>query len=115
LSGAGVQPNAVITSPNPPQISFGQVALGSSSAPQPVSLLNNGGGTLYISSINFSGPNPTEFSETDNCNGILASGATCTINVVFTPSVDGLGQAFMNINDNSDPSPQQVSLSGDGT
>jgi hypothetical protein len=115
LSGVGVQPNAVITSPNPPQLNFGQVALGSSSTSQPVSLLNNGGGTLYISSINFSGPNPTEFSETDNCNGTLASGATCTINVVFTPTVDGTGQAFMNINDNSDPSPQQVSLTGDGT
>ncbi len=115
LSGVGVQPNAVITSPNPPQINFGQIQVGSSSAPQPVTLLNNGGGILYISSISFSGANPTEFSETDNCNGSLASGATCTINVTFTPTADGLGQGYMNINDNSVPSPQKVSLSGDGT
>ena len=115
LTGVGVQPNAVITAPNPPQINFGQIALGKSSAPQPVTLLNNGGGTLFITSINFSGPNPTEFSETDNCGTQLASGASCTINVTFTPSAAGLAQAYLNVNDNSSPSPQQVSLSGDGT
>ncbi len=105
----------MITAPNPPQINFGQIALGKSSAPQPVTLLNNGGGTLFITSINFSGPNPTEFSETDNCGTQLASGASCTINVTFTPSAVGLAQAYLNVNDNSSPSPQQVSLSGDGT
>ncbi|HVI09722.1 MAG TPA: choice-of-anchor D domain-containing protein [Candidatus Binatia bacterium] len=115
LTGAGVQPNAVITAPNPPQINFGQVKTGTSSAPQPVSLLNNGGGPLYISSITFTGPNPTEFSQTNNCGSTLASGATCTINVTFSPTTQGTGQAYMNINDNSVPSPQQVSLSGDGT
>lgn len=115
LTGVGVRPNAVITSPNPPQIHFGQIAVGSSSASQPVTLLNNGGGTLFISSITFTGPNPTEFSETDNCDGSVPSGGTCTLDVTFTPTVIGLGEAFMNINDNSDPSPQQVSLSGDGT
>jgi hypothetical protein len=115
LSGVGVQPNAVITSPNPPQINFGQIQVGSTSTAQPVTLLNNGGGTLNISSISFTGPNPTEFAQTNNCGTTLASGATCTINVTFTPSADGLGEAYMNINDNSNPSPQQVSLSGDGT
>ena len=115
LSGVGVQPNAVITSPNPPQINFGEIQVGSASAAQPVTLLNNGGGTLYISSITFTGPNPTEFSQTNNCNGSLASGATCTINVIFSPTMDGLGEAYINVNDNSNPSPQQVSLSGDGT
>jgi len=115
LTGAGVQPNAVITAPNPPQINFGQVAVGTTSPSQPVTLLNNGGGPLYISSITFTGPNPTEFSQTNNCGSTLASGATCTFNVTFTPSADGTAQAYMNINDNSDPSPQQVSLSGDGT
>jgi Abnormal spindle-like microcephaly-assoc'd, ASPM-SPD-2-Hydin len=115
LSGAGVQPNAVITSPKPPQISFGQVTVGTSSAPQAVSLLNNGGGTLYISSITFTGPSPSEFSQTNTCNGSVPSGSTCTINVVFTPTTQGVGQAYLNINDNSDPSPQQVSLSGSGS
>jgi hypothetical protein len=115
LTGVGVQPNAVITSPNPPQINFGMVKVGTSSASSPVSLLNNGGGSLIISSMTFTGPNPGDFSETDNCNGLVPSGGTCTINVTFKPTAVGTRQAYLNINDNSDPSPQQVSLSGDGT
>lgn len=112
LTGVGVQPNAVIS---PVQINFGMVAVGSSSSPQPVTLTNNGGGTLIISSITFSATNAGDFSQTNNCGGSVASQGTCTINVTFTPSADGTRQAFMNVNDNSDPSPQQVSLSGDGT
>jgi hypothetical protein len=112
LDGAGVQPNAIIS---PGQINFGMVAVGSSSAPQPVTLTNNGGGPLFISSITFTGPDPGDYSQTNNCNGTVLSGATCTINVTFTPTADGTRQAYLNVNDNSVPSPQQVSLSGDGT
>jgi Abnormal spindle-like microcephaly-assoc'd, ASPM-SPD-2-Hydin len=112
LTGVGVQPNAVLS---PTQINFGMVAVGSSSSPQPVTLTNNGGGTLLISSITFTGPNPGDFSQTNNCGGSVASQGTCTINVTFTPAADGTGEAYMNVNDNSVPSPQQVSLSGDGT
>jgi hypothetical protein len=112
LTGVGVQPNAVI-SPN--QISFGQVKVGSSSSPQPITLTNNGNGTLLISSITFSGPNPGDFSETNTCNGVLASQSSCTINVTFKPTTQGTREAFLNVNDNSSPSPQVVSLNGDGT
>jgi hypothetical protein len=112
LSGAGVQPNVVLS---PVQISFGMIAVGSSSSAQPVTLTNNGGGTLYISGITFTGPNPGDFSQTNNCNGTVLSGGTCTINVTFTPTADGTRQAYLNVNDNSNPSPQTVSLSGDGT
>jgi hypothetical protein len=112
LTGVGVQPNAVI-SPN--QISFGQVKVGSSSTPQPITLTNNGNGTLLISSITFSGPNPGDFSQTNTCKGSVASQSSCTINVTFKPTTQGTREAFINVNDNSSPSPQTVSLNGDGT
>ena len=112
LTGVGVQPNAVI-SPN--QISFGSVKVGSSSSAEPVTLTNNGNGVLYISSITFTGPNPGEFSQTNNCNGALASQASCTISVTFKPTTQGTGEALINVNDNSSPSPQVVSLNGHGT
>ena len=115
LTGVGVQPNAVITSPNPPVINFGSVAVGSASSALPVNLTNNGGGTLFVSSINFTGPNPGDYSETDNCSPSVPSQGTCTINVTFKPTANGTRQADLNVNDNSTPSPQQVSLSGDGT
>jgi len=112
LTGVGVQPNAVI-SPN--QINFGQVKVGTSSPSEPVTLTNNGNGILFISSINFTGPNPGDYSQTNNCGTQLASQSTCTINVILKPTAQGTRQAFLNVNDNSVPSPQQVSLQGDGT
>jgi hypothetical protein len=112
LTGVGVQPNASIS---PGQINFGMIAVGSSSSPQPVTISNNGGGTLVISSITFTGPNPGDYSQTNNCNGSVASQGSCTIEVTFTPKADGTRESYLNVNDNSTPSPQQVSLSGDGT
>lgn len=118
LTGLGVQPNAGV-SPN--QINFGQVAAGTSSSPQPVTLTNNGGGTLFISSITFvppsggGGPNSGAFSQTNNCGGSVPSGGSCTINVTFTPTTQGLGESYLTINDNSSPTPQQVSLEGSGS
>ncbi len=112
LTGVGVQPNAVVT---PDQINFGQVVVGKSSSAVPVTLTNNGNGILYISSITFTGPNPGDFSETNNCNGAVASQSSCTISVTFKPGATGTREAYMNLNDNSSPSPQQVSLIGDGT
>jgi hypothetical protein len=115
LTGLGVQPSAVVS---PTQIAFGEIAVGTSSASQPVTLTNNGGGTLFISSITFTPeggfPNSSAFSETNNCGGSVVSGGNCTINVTFTPTTDGLGEAYLTINDNSSPSPQQVSLEGSG-
>ncbi|HVI11178.1 MAG TPA: choice-of-anchor D domain-containing protein [Candidatus Binatia bacterium] len=113
LTGVGVQPYAVI-SPN--QLSFGQIAVGGSSTSEPVTLTNEGNGTLIISSINFTGPNPGDFSQTNNCGTQLASQASCTINVTFKPTTQGTREAYLNVNDNdSSSSPQQVSLQGDGT
>ena len=112
LTGVGVQPNAGIS---PTVINFGMVTVGSSSSSQPVTLTNTGGGSLVISSITFTGPAPGDFSQTNNCKGSVASGGSCTINVTFKPTTQGTRQAYLNVNDNSSPSPQQVSLSGDGT
>jgi hypothetical protein len=112
LTGVGVQPNAVVS---PDQISFGQVAVGKSSSPEPVTVSNNGNGEMFISSITFTGPNPGDFSQTNNCNGVVAAQSSCTINVTFKPTASGTREAYLTLNDNSSPSPQLVSLSGDGT
>ena len=44
----------------------------------------------------------------------LASGASCTINVTFTPSTTGSVTGTLSITDNAAGSPQAVSLSGAG-
>jgi hypothetical protein len=57
-----------------------------------------------------------DFAETNNCpiNGVLQSGATCTISVTFTPTVTGLRTGNVIVTDNAAGSPQSIPLSGTG-
>lgn len=82
--------------------------LNKTSPPYPVTLTNHGSASLGISLIQMVG----SFAETDNCGTSLAAGASCTINVTFTPTYSGdiYGSLFVN---STDPgSPSQVLLSG---
>ncbi|HVB28647.1 MAG TPA: choice-of-anchor D domain-containing protein, partial [Terriglobia bacterium] len=75
------------------------------------------GGPLAISSITFTGANAGDFTETDDCNGSVASGSTCAIKVTFTPSVDAAESATLVVTDNSGGtagSTQTVALTGTG-
>jgi hypothetical protein len=92
-------------------INFGGQFVGSTSAPQPVTLTNTGGQTLTISSITPS----ASFTTTTNCGASLAPGATCTVQVSFTPTATGDVTGMLTVATNSPNSPQSESLSGTGT
>ena len=80
----------------PATTAFGFVQVGASSAAQAVTVTNNGG-TLLLSSINFTGPGSAQFSQTNSCGGSVATGSSCTINVVFTPTVASYTYATLNV------------------
>jgi hypothetical protein len=107
LTGTGVQP-AVLLSPT--TLTFSTTRR----TPQTlvVTLQNNGTAPLTISSINFGGANPGQFSQTNNCGGTVAIGGTCTINVTFNSNQRGTFTATLRVNDNAPGSPQTVSLTG---
>ncbi|HEY6272227.1 MAG TPA: choice-of-anchor D domain-containing protein [Terriglobales bacterium] len=103
----------VLASPSP--FSLGNVAVGSTSSPQALTLSNTGDASLSISSLKFSGTNPGDFSETDNCVGApVASGSTCTVNVTFMPGAEGARTATLTIADNAFSATQTVTLTGTG-
>lgn len=52
------------------------------------------------------------FSESDNCGSQIASGASCDINVTFSPHKKGIRTAFVQIEDDGGGSPQEPMLSG---
>jgi hypothetical protein len=89
-------------------------AIGSSTAAQSVTVTNIGTGTLEISNIAITGTNLSDFSQTNNCSAVLASGGTCTISVVFTPSAAGARSAALTIIDNAANSPHNIPLQGTG-
>jgi len=64
---------------------FGSVNVGSMSPVQSFTLTNTGEGDINISSITTTG----DFSQSNNCGTALTVGATCNINVIFSPVAAG--------------------------
>lgn len=112
LSGAGT---AAIAALSATSLSFGNQAVGTTSAGQSVTLTNNGNIALTISSIAVTGTNAGDFSQSNNCGASLAPAATCNVTVSFTPSTINTRSAAVAISDNAAGSPQTVSLKGTGT
>jgi hypothetical protein len=110
LSGVGT-----LITLSPIGINFGNQKVGTSSSPVPVTLSNQGTITLSISQIEIGGADPSDFSQTNNCGTTLAAGAQCTIQVTFTPTQTGARSAEIQVQDDVNPSPQDVALGGTGT
>jgi len=110
LNGTGVAAVPAVTfSPTAP--SFPATTQGTSSAPQTLTLINSGSAPLHVSAVSLAGPNPSDFSFTNNCTAPVAPAATCTITAVFSPIVPGQRTANLLISDDASGSPQTVSLS----
>ncbi len=108
LSGTGTSGAVNLSAAS---LSFGQVAVGTSSAAQSVSLTNTGATPLLISGIQAAG----DYSQTNNCGASVATGASCAIKIVFTPSAAGASAGQIVITDSAPTSPQSVTLAGTGT
>jgi FG-GAP-like repeat/Cep192 domain 4/HYDIN/CFA65/VesB-like, Ig-like domain len=93
---------------------FGNAAIGSVNGPQTITLTNTGKLTLTISSITLSGPQSSDFTQTNTCGSSLATGASCTFSVTFTPTAAGLRGGSIQIADNAFNSPQVINLRGTG-
>jgi hypothetical protein len=113
-------PIAVVS---PANLAFGTVTANNSKV-LPATLTNTGTLALTISTgnnsrIRITGNNANQFSVGNNPCGssLAANGATCTINVTFTPTSAGAKTATLTITDNSNNlanSTQTVILSGTG-
>jgi sugar lactone lactonase YvrE len=88
---------------------------GLTSPPQTISLSNTGSYALHVVSIWTTGAGSTEFNLSTTCGSTVAAGATCNINVTFSPAAVGSSTAVLNLTDDASGSPQTVSLSGNAT
>jgi Abnormal spindle-like microcephaly-assoc'd, ASPM-SPD-2-Hydin/FG-GAP-like repeat len=112
LTGTGqVQPTATLSLST---LTFAATVSGVSSASQMVTLTNNGGAALAITSIALSGANPGDFMESNGCGASLAASANCTITVTFKPTAGGARAAAVTLTDGAANSPQSIALSGTG-
>jgi hypothetical protein len=114
LTGSGTTGLDTKVTVSPNKLFFGNQQIGSMSAARTTTLQNTGHSTLVITNIAIAGPNPGDFAQANNCGVTLATGASCTFSVTFTPTGSGNRSATLNIFDNAGGSPQHVSLVGTG-
>ena len=95
----------------PASLSFGDQAVGTLSASQPITLSNQEPVALSITSITATG----DFSQSNNCGSSLPPNDSCTINVSFQPTTTGLRSGTLTVIDNGPGSPRVSNLTGIGT
>jgi Abnormal spindle-like microcephaly-assoc'd, ASPM-SPD-2-Hydin len=106
---AAVPPTTATVTPT--SLTFASQAYGTTSSAQTLTLTNTGTNPLTPTAIAVTG----DFSETDNCAGsTINAGATCTIQVSFTPMQAGTRTGQVTISANVSGSSLTVGLSGTG-
>jgi hypothetical protein len=116
LTGTGGTGAGTITL-NPTSLSFATQAVNTTSPAKSVTVANTGNVPVGLAGLGITGPfaivsgegSGTCTSETD-----LAVGASCTINLTFTPTAAGAAAGTLSVSDNATSSPQTVALSGTG-
>jgi FtsP/CotA-like multicopper oxidase with cupredoxin domain len=98
----------------PPSLAFGAQTVGWVSSAQTVLVTNTGGSALTINSISFSGENPFQFAQTNNCPASLGAGANCIVSVTYAPNwipAGGVMSASLDVAVAAPATSQSVALS----
>jgi hypothetical protein len=121
--GASSKPQTILLSGlstplaiTPAYLNFGSQRVGAQSPPLVVTVTNKSSASISFNHIDISGTDWKDFSiQSETCGAKLASGASCTITVVFTPTMTGKRHAFNYATIIGAPYPTPVTLVGTGT
>ena len=100
----GQAPGPVVSA-SPMAVNLGTVELGSKSALAVVVIKNTGVSDLNISSISIGGTDAADFSQSNECPPALATGESCSVDVMFQPSGIGKKSAVLQIASNAPKKP----------
>jgi hypothetical protein len=106
LSGIGL--SAATDALSTTSLTFAAQAVGTASAPQPVTLTNSGDEALNAIAVTATG----SFTVFNNCGAQLQGNASCTISVAFVPTAIGTQSGSLSVSDQFRT--QTVALSGTG-
>jgi Beta-propeller repeat len=95
----------------PTLLLFGPQSVGTTSAAQTVTVRNVGSSNQTVNSITVSG----DFTATNTCGGTIAPGGTCTIQVMYVPTVSVLRSGSITLVSNPPNDTTVIALSGGGT
>ena len=105
LSGTGTP-----VSYAPKSLTFSAQAVGTTSAPQTVTLTNHGSKILTFGGVTTAG----DFAQTNTCLSGVNTNKQCTISVTFTPTATGTRTGTLTLVDSGGNSPQVLNLTGTG-
>ncbi len=94
----------------PATLNFPATQVNYSSAPQTATATNYGTTPITITSI----IQPPQFTESDNCNGLIPAGGSCTLTIIFVPNAATSFSDQLSISDSDPTSPQILTLNGTG-
>jgi hypothetical protein len=102
---------------SPASLAFGDQPVGSPSAVLAVTLTNTGGVPVTVGADTLGGADAADFTKSsDGCSRhAVATGGSCSINLIFTPSSAGARHATLAIDDNASDGPHNVVIAGNGT
>jgi hypothetical protein len=122
LSAEGTPPSVTISYQVPvvgvrlTPLNFATQAQGTLSAPQTLTVTDEGEGSLVLSSLTFTGADPGDFLiGSDGCLGQLEPSESCDITVSFAPQAQGDRAAALQIVSNDPTGPASVPLEGTGS
>ena len=113
LSGVGIalSPSVCFGSSS---VNFESVLQGATGSVQSVIITNCGTASLVISNVSVTGANTGDFLIVSSTCVAVATGATCSVVLEFTPTAGGLRSANLAFVDNISGSPQLLPLIGNG-
>ena len=111
--GSGTQPGFSVS---PASLDFGASPV-ARSVTQSLTVTNSGTAPTRLRAINLVGAAPGDFTHAGSCDtlaGDLDPGASCQVNVTFTPHAAGARVAELKFSDNAPGTPHLVGLAGRG-
>jgi hypothetical protein len=104
-------PPPVGVSATPTAVDFGSQTVGTSSSARTVTISNDGTSSVSVSSVSTTG----DFAQTNTCGTSLAAGATCAVNITFSPTASGSRSGTLTVSTSDPNGPTNIGLSGNGT
>ncbi|HET7479871.1 MAG TPA: choice-of-anchor D domain-containing protein [Rubrobacteraceae bacterium] len=115
---APLEPSAPQASATPASLNFGNQSAvpATTSTPKNITLSNSGTSDVKVSDTYIAGANPGDFAiGSKTCPATLAAGASCTVNVTFSPKAVGARTASLNLRTNAaNQGDISTSLTGNG-
>lgn len=111
LSGTGSSSSSPVTL-SATSLNLGTEPVGTTSAAVTVTLTNHQSTAVSSLTVGISGPFAIA---SKTCGTSVSAGASCSVQVTFTPTATGAASGTLTFTDNASNSPQKVSLSGTGS